>query len=174
MVRGRAQAALRPAGQRVGREASPWFDRLIQFMDAHPSPHSALAPRRWRWAWLVLAYVALGLGIVGIVVPGLPSTPFVLLAAFATARGSRRMHDWLRAHRTFGPTIRDWERDGAISRRVKWTATILMAVCAAIMFAVAEPTWLAVIGTATMVVVAVWMWRRPEPTAASAVARRES
>jgi uncharacterized membrane protein YbaN (DUF454 family) len=138
-------------------------------MDAPPPPHDTLAPRRWRWAWLALAYLALGLGIVGIVVPGLPTTPFVLLAAFAAARGSRKMHDWLLAHRTFGPMIRDWERDGAISRRAKWTATILMAACAVVMFVVAERAWLAATGTATMLVVAVWMWRRPEPRALPAV-----
>jgi uncharacterized membrane protein YbaN (DUF454 family) len=135
--------------------------------------HDTLAPRRWRWAWLVLAYGALALGIIGIVVPGLPTTPFVLLAAFAAARGSRRMHDWLLAHRTFGPMIRDWERDGAISRRAKWTATILMGVCAVVMFAVTERIWLAGIGTMTMVVVALWMWRRPEPRVATAPERAE-
>jgi hypothetical protein len=52
-------------------------------MSAPQSPSS-----RFRWAWWLLAYVALGLGIVGIVVPGLPTVPFVLLAAFAAARGS--------------------------------------------------------------------------------------
>jgi uncharacterized membrane protein YbaN (DUF454 family) len=126
-------------------------------------PHAALAPARWRWAWLALAYVALALGIVGIVVPGLPTTPFVLLAAFAAARGSRKLHDWLLAHRTFGPMIAAWEREGAISRRAKWTATILMAACGVVMFVVAERIALAAFGTATMVVVAIWMWRRPEP-----------
>jgi uncharacterized membrane protein YbaN (DUF454 family) len=138
-------------------------------LDPLPNPpHAALAPSRWRWAWLLLAYVALALGIVGIAVPGLPTTPFVLLAAFAAARGSRRLHDWLLAHRTFGPMIGAWEREGAISRRAKWTATILMAACAAIMFAVAPRLLYAAIGTSTMLVVAVWMWRRPEPRADAA------
>lgn len=128
-------------------------------MVAHPT----LAHRRWRWAWLALAHVALALGIVGIVVPGLPTTPFVLLAAFAAARGSRRMHDGLLAHSVFGPVITAWEREGAISRRAKWTATLAMAACAVVMFLVADRPALAAFGSATMVVVAVWMWRRPEP-----------
>ncbi len=125
--------------------------------------HSVWVPSRWRWAWLALAYVALALGIIGIVVPGLPTTPFILLAAFAAARSSRRMHDGLLAHPVFGPMITTWEREGAISRRAKWTATIAMAACAVVMFLVAPKPWLAAVGTATMVIVAAWMWLRPEP-----------
>ncbi len=125
--------------------------------------HPTLAGARWRWAWLALAYVALALGIIGIAVPGLPTTPFILLSAFAAARGSRRMHDGLLAHPVFGPMITAWEREGAISRRAKWTATIAMAACAVVMFMVASKLWLAAFGTATMAVVAVWMWSRPEP-----------
>ena len=70
-----------------------------------------------RLAWLVLAYVTLALGVIGIFVPGLPTTPFVLLSAYAAARGSRRLHAWLLAHRQFGPMIRDWQATGAVSRR---------------------------------------------------------
>ena len=62
-----------------------------------------------RWLWWLLAYASLGIGIVGIVVPGLPTVPFVLLAAFAAARGSQRLHGWLLAHPQFGPMIRDWD-----------------------------------------------------------------
>jgi uncharacterized protein len=116
-----------------------------------------------RWPYLLLAWVALALGVVGIVLPGLPTTPFVLLAAWAAARGSTRLHDWLRAHRTFGPMIRDWEAQGAVSRRAKWTATLMMAVSAVIFFLTAPKPWMAMTGTAIMAVVATWLWLRPEP-----------
>ena len=116
-----------------------------------------------RWLWWLLAYASLGLGIVGIVVPGLPTVPFVLLAAFAAARGSRRLRDRLLAHRQFGPMIRDWEREGAVSRRAKTLATAMMAVCAAIMFLTAPRWWMAATGSAIMACVALWLWRRPEP-----------
>ena len=113
--------------------------------------------------WWLLAYASLGLGIVGIVVPGLPTVPFVLLAAFAAARGSRRLHDWLLAHPRFGPMIRDWEREGAVSRRAKTLATGMMALSAAVMFLTAPKWWMAATGTAIMACVALWLWRRPEP-----------
>ena len=75
--------------------------------------------RLTRAGWWLLAYVSLGLGFVGIFVPGLPTVPFVLLSAFAAARGSERLHARLLAHRQFGPMIRDWQRQGAVSRRAK-------------------------------------------------------
>ena len=116
-----------------------------------------------RWPYLVLAWVALALGLVGIVLPGLPTTPFVLLAAWAAARGSTRLHRWMRAHKVFGPMIRDWEAHGAVSRRAKWTATVMMAASAAIFFLTAPKAWMAITGTAIMAVVAIWLWLRPEP-----------
>ena len=118
---------------------------------------------RLRWAWWLLAYVSLGLGLVGIVLPGLPTVPFVLLAAFAAARGSRRLHAWLLAHRRFGPVIRDWEAQRAVSRRAKHLATAMMAASAVIMFLTAPKIWMAATGTAIMAIVAIWVWRRPEP-----------
>lgn len=118
-----------------------------------------------RWPYLVLAWVALALGLVGIVLPGLPTTPFVLLAAWAAARGSARLHRWMRAHRVFGKMIRDWEQQRAVSRRAKWSATAMMAASAAIFFLTAPKLWMAIAGTAIMAVVAGWLWLRPEPKA---------
>ena len=117
----------------------------------------------FRWLWWLLSYASLGLGIVGIVVPGLPTVPFVLLSAFAAAHGSRRLHAWLLADRRFGPMIHDWEREGAVSRRAKRLAIGMMALCAAVMFLTAPTWWMAATGTAFMAIVAAWLWRRPEP-----------
>ena len=117
-----------------------------------------------RWLWLLLAYLALGLGILGVFLPGLPTTPFILVAAYAAARGSKRLHDRLLAHRTFGPMIRDWQATGAVSRRAKYWAIGMMAASSLIMFATAPRWWMAATGTGVMGVVAVWLWLRPEPT----------
>ena len=117
---------------------------------------------RFRWAWWLLAYVSLGLGLVGILVPGLPTVPFVLLSAFAAGRGSQRLHRRLLAHAQFGPMIRDWQAYGAVSRRAKVLAVTMMAVGAAILFLTVPRGWMAAIGTAIMAVVGVWLWSRPE------------
>lgn len=116
-----------------------------------------------RWLWWLLAYASLALGLVGIVLPGLPTVPFVLLAAFAAARGSHRLHAWLLAHRQFGPLIHDWEREGAVSRRAKRLAIGMMVLCAVAMFLAAPQAWMAATGSAVMACVALWLWRRPEP-----------
>jgi uncharacterized membrane protein YbaN (DUF454 family) len=112
--------------------------------------------------WLLLAVLALALGLVGIVVPGLPTTPFVLLAAGAAARGSPRLHAWLLAHRRFGPALRAWEREGAIPRRAKWASTIGMTLCAVLLFVLVRPLLWPIVGTVTMALVAAWIWSRPE------------
>jgi len=130
------------------------------------APPPAVRPSRLRWAWWLLAYLSLGLGIVGIALPGLPTVPFVLLSAYAAARGSQRLHARLLAHRQFGPMIRDWQAHGAVSRRAKRLAVSMMAVCAVVMFLTSPKWWMAASGTAIMAVVAAWLWRRPEPPSA--------
>ncbi|HZX77343.1 YbaN family protein [Lysobacter sp.] len=132
-------------------------------VNSFPPPDPSTPKVRFRWAWWLLAYASLGLGVIGIVVPGLPTVPFVLLSAFAAARGSQKLHDWLLAHRRFGPMIRDWQAYGAVSRRAKRLAIGMMAACAVIMFLTAPRWWMAGIGTAIMTVVAIWLWARPEP-----------
>jgi uncharacterized membrane protein YbaN (DUF454 family) len=116
-----------------------------------------------RWAWWLLAWAALALGFVGIVVPGLPTVPFVLLSAYAAARGSQRLHARLLAHPRFGPMIRDWQSQGAVARRSKWLATAMMAIAAVVMFLTAPRWWMAATGTAIMAFTCAWLWMRPEP-----------
>jgi len=81
-----------------------------------------------RIVWLILGFISLGLGALGVVLPLLPTTPFVILAAFCFARSSPRLHDWLRAHAVFGRAIDDWHRNRAISRKGKTAAVATMAL----------------------------------------------
>jgi uncharacterized membrane protein YbaN (DUF454 family) len=122
---------------------------------------------------MALAYGSLAVGIVGIVVPGLPTTPLGLLAAFAADRGSPKLHRWLIRHKTFGPMIQSWERERAVSRRAKWLATIMMSVCAAIMYVWGPGLRILATTVAIMATVAIWLWRRPEPGHAAAPVNRD-
>lgn len=91
---------------------------------------------------LILAYLFLGLAILGVVLPGLPTVPFLLLAAWFAARGSERLHRWLYAHPHFGKILIDWEEQGAISRSSKIMTVILLVVSWVIMFFVNGNPWL--------------------------------
>lgn len=73
-----------------------------------------------RWLWRVLGVTCVGIGAAGTVVPLLPTTPFLLVAAWAFARGSERWRQWLLTHPRFGPAIQAWQTQRAIPRRVKW------------------------------------------------------
>ena len=90
-----------------------------------PPPDSS---RAVRWLLWLAGTVSLGLGIVGVVLPGLPTTPFVLLAAACYARASPRLHRWLLQHRLFGPLVRDWETHRSLTRRTKTVAQVSMVV----------------------------------------------
>lgn len=118
---------------------------------------------RFRWLWWSIAYLSLGLGLIGIVLPLLPTVPFLLLSAYAAARGSQRLHARLLSDPRVGPMIADWQRSGAISRQAKWLATGTMTFAAALLFIFAPIIWVAVGATAIMAVVCTWIWLRPEP-----------
>lgn len=118
-----------------------------------------------RWLLLAFAYLCLALAFVGVWVPGMPTTVFVLMAAWAAMRSSERLHDWLQRHRVFGPLLRHWRRHRAVSRRAKWVASATMLVCAVLCFLTAPKLWMAYLGTGIMAVIAAWLWLRPEPPA---------
>ncbi|HEY1147806.1 MAG TPA: YbaN family protein [Pseudoduganella sp.] len=79
-----------------------------------------------RAAFVIAGFISLALGIIGIFVPLLPTTPFLLLASACFARGSKRMHHWLRSHGTFGRYLRDFEDGRGIPLRGKVLAMAMM------------------------------------------------
>lgn len=106
--------------------------------------------------------LSLALGAVGLFLPVLPTTPFVLLAAFFFSKGSPRLHAALLANPVFGPIVRDWEERGAVRMGAKVTATVLMAVLAVAMLATgAAAPWLKGAALAAQAAVLAFLWTRP-------------
>ncbi|MEQ1669836.1 MAG: YbaN family protein [Hyphomicrobium sp.] len=82
--------------------------------------------------WIMVGLLATAAGIAGVILPLVPTTPFLLLATFAFARSSPALHTWLVTHPTLGPPIANWNTYGAINRRSKITAMVLMAAAPAL------------------------------------------
>ncbi len=128
-----------------------------------PEACEALAPRRpLRWLWLALAYGSLGLAVLGVVIPGLPTAEFVLLAAWAASRSSPRLAAWLENHRLFGSLLRNWRDGGVVSRRAKLLASLSMLVALLIMLLTVNHLPSVAFAALGMGCGAAWMWSRPE------------
>ena len=90
-------------------------------------------PRLHRWIWMrwvliAAGFISLGLGITGVFLPGLPTTPFLILSTYCFAKASPRLHRWLLEHPTIGPPLKDWEANRSITRRVRFIALTSMTV----------------------------------------------
>ena len=114
-----------------------------------------------RLFWILLGLISLGLGIVGIVLPLLPTVPFVLLAAFCFARSSERLHHWLLSHAHFGPTVTDWQERGAVSPRAKRLATVSIALVFGISLVLQVKPALLIIQAVVLSGVLLFLWTRP-------------
>ncbi len=119
-------------------------------------------PRVRQLLWRALALLSLTLGLIGIVLPGLPTVPFVLLAAWAGGKGWPALEAWLLNHPRHGPAIRRWRDHGAVPRRAKWAATLMMGLSATVLALSPAPLAVKLAVPAVMAAVAIWLWRRPE------------
>ena len=115
-----------------------------------------------RVLYAILAYVSLGVGLVAIVIPGLPTTEFILLAAWAATRSSPRLSAWLENHRLFGPTLSNWRNGKVIRRRAKVSATLSMLLCAGLILTLLYHHWPVYLAIAGMTLGNLWIWSRPE------------
>ncbi len=116
-----------------------------------------------RAAWLTLGLVAIALGALGVVLPLLPTTPFLLVAAFAFARSSDRWHAWLMSHKIFGPMIRNWQAHGAISRRTKIVSVLSMLALLGLSYALNVSWPVLAIQAAVLSASATFILTRPRP-----------
>ncbi|WP_425044997.1 YbaN family protein [Primorskyibacter sp. S87] len=113
------------------------------------------------YLWAILGIFSVGLAAAGIVLPLLPTVPFILLASFCFARSSPRLHNWLLAHKTFGPMIEDWNRSGAINPQAKKWATVSVAFVFALSLALKAPTHVLIIQAIVLSAVMLFIWTRP-------------
>lgn len=116
-----------------------------------------------RSAWRALGIVSLVLGVIGIFLPLLPTTPFLILAAFAFERSSERLHNWLTTHPRFGPPIENWRRYGAISRRAKLLAMTMIIAVFALSVILDVAGWVLAVQAIVLIAVSAFILSRPAP-----------
>ena len=116
-----------------------------------------------RIALILIGFVSLALGALGVFLPLLPTTPFVLVAAIAFAKSSDRLHQWLVDHDIFGPLIADWREHGAISGRTKVISVLSMIAILVISTLLSVPTHVIVIQAIVLSCSAVFILTRPLP-----------
>jgi len=123
----------------------------------------APAGRAARLAWQLAGLFFVALGLIGIPLPLLPTTPFLLLALYCFARSSPRLHDWLLHHPKLGPALRAWQRHRAIPRRAKILAGAMMAASLVLSLLLAVPAYAIGLQALALAGAAAFVFTRPSP-----------
>lgn len=112
--------------------------------------------------WRFAAMIAVLLALIGVPLPGLPTVPFLILAAWCAGKGWPKLELWLLDHPSFGPPIRQWRSHGVVPRKAKYVASamILLSVCS--LWISTAPKLVATAITIFVLGVLLWLWRRPE------------
>lgn len=115
------------------------------------------------FCWRTLALVCVALGAIGVVVPGMPTVVFLLLAAWAGTHGWPQLEGYLLNHPRYGIHIRLWREQRAVPRKAKCAASTMMLVSILIICASGAPNAVKIGVPILLCGVMLWMWRCPEP-----------
>ena len=115
-----------------------------------------------RFLFLALGWLSVGLAIIGIVLPILPTAPFLILAVWAFSRSSPALAEKIRSNKTFGPLVQKWQDHGIIPVKAKIAAVVMMSITGSylLLFSPA-PLWASIAVCVTMALVAVYVVSRP-------------
>lgn len=126
-------------------------------------PHSLQARNPvLRYLLLVCGFISLGLGIVGIFLPIMPTTPFILLAAACFARSSTRFYNWITSHPRYGKMVADYLAGRGLPRKTKLLAISLLWLSIIFACFLVDFAWARVAMLLTAIAVSVYIWRLPE------------
>ncbi len=131
-------------------------------LSSSPADGHAIAKGPLRWLLLGAGFLFLGLGVVGVILPLLPTTPFVLVAAACFSRSSPRFYNWLLSNRVFGPTIHEWRAHRSIPLHAKVMAVTLITLVggSSILF-VLDPLWAKLVVGGVLLAVMAWLLTHP-------------
>ena len=87
-----------------------------------------------RTLWKIAGFVLLVIAYLGIVLPGLPFSPFLVGSAYCFAKGSPKMHKWLYEHKTFGPFLTNWIDKKVFPTKMKYMMVVIMGSSLAVLW----------------------------------------
>lgn len=111
-----------------------------------------------RFLWQCLTVLFVAIGFIGLFLPGLPTTPFMLLALWSSSKAWPKVHEWLLEHPRYGPHIQRWQDERAIPRRAKILATAMIIFSGVIIFFTIPLFWVQWLLYASMLAVLIWLW----------------
>ncbi|WPC74066.1 YbaN family protein [Vibrio porteresiae] len=114
------------------------------------------------WVYKCIAVLSLLLAFAGVLLPGLPATEFVILSAWAAAKGSPTIYRFIMSRPYFRDMIENWQNGRVISRKNKIISAISMSICFLILWVHHVALWVMIVATAGMLIATVIIWRRPE------------
>ncbi|KAA8734562.1 DUF454 domain-containing protein [Acinetobacter qingfengensis] len=122
---------------------------------------SKLSKRVWvRWLCIVLSIICLIVGTIGIIVPGLPTVDFYILASIFAAKGSSRLHGWITSNRWIAPILQQWHEHRTLPLKVKIISLVSMSLAAGLMIWKVPHPWFVAGAIVCMIAVQIWMWTR--------------
>ncbi|MDF2180172.1 YbaN family protein [Aliiglaciecola sp. CAU 1673] len=113
--------------------------------------------------WRAVAVISLLLGLLGIVLPGLPTVVFLLISAWAAGKGWSDLERWLLSHPRYGTPISQWRTYGAVPRRAKWAASVMMSISILLLWLSLTLVIVKALLSLLLLTIATWLWLRPEP-----------
>ena len=114
-----------------------------------------------KYIWMGLGFLSLGMAYIGVVVPGIPFSIFLVFAAYCFAKSNKKMHDWLYNHKYFGPFLTNWVEKKVFPTWAKYSMIIVMSSSLAFLWYTTGNIKALIWSGGFMACVAIWAWRYP-------------
>jgi hypothetical protein len=110
---------------------------------------------------MTIGWLSVILGVIGAFLPILPTTPFILFAAWCFARSSERFHKWIIDNKYFGPIITDWENGNGISRKIRTRALLMMWFSLCFSMLVIRQWWAVLLLSSIGIIATLYLFKQP-------------
>ena len=118
-----------------------------------------------KYLWMGLGFLSLGMAYIGVIVPGIPFSIFLVFAAYCFAKSSPRMHAWIYNHKYFGPFLTNWTQKRVFPQKMKYAMVAVMSSSAVLLYISTGNVKATLWSAGFMALVAMWAWRFPSSVA---------